>query len=116
MRRPGRPETCPLDEAEDVCLECPNRIPPCPGIADRSACPSIRAGAERRAPPVPLAAYHECRDLARACTYRWDDDLDSGCGCHEPRVCLAGKGRENFHLGRLAIVTLQDCMACVAAD
>jgi hypothetical protein len=64
---------------------------------------------------IPLAAYLDRRDLARACPYRWDDDLDSGCGCHEPRVCLAGKGRENFHLGRLAIVTLPECMACVAA-
>jgi hypothetical protein len=66
-------------------------------------------------PSVPLAAYHDRRDLARACPYRWDDQIDSGCGCHEPRVCLMGKGRENFHLGRDAIVTLQECLACVAA-
>jgi hypothetical protein len=66
--------------------------------------------------PVPLAAYLDRRDLVRACPYRVDDDLDSGCGCHEPRVCLMGRGRENYHLNRLAIVTLQECMACVAAD
>jgi hypothetical protein len=67
-------------------------------------------------PPVPLTAYLDRRDLARACPYRLDDDLDSGCGCHEPRVCLMGRGRENYHLNRLAIVTLQDCMNCVAGE
>jgi glycosyltransferase involved in cell wall biosynthesis len=44
--RAGRPASCPLDAADDVCVACPHACPPCPGVADRARCPGVAAEAK----------------------------------------------------------------------
>jgi hypothetical protein len=108
--------SCPVPEGSP----CDESLCPLAGTAphwDRHILGRMRllAGAGGPIEPGRARAYWARKRLVQACPYRWDDDLDSGCGCHEPRVCLMGRGRENYHVGRLAIVTLQDCMNCVSA-
>ena len=45
MRRAGRPESCTIDAADDVCLGCPHKMPPCAGIGARRLCPAVIAEA-----------------------------------------------------------------------
>jgi orotate phosphoribosyltransferase len=74
------------------------------------------ASAPAAAPPAPNRHF-ALLGRARACPHRQDVGLGGACGCVEPRVCLAGRGRHVAQTGRDAgdVVILADCLDCTRA-